>query len=161
MASLDFKEMSKTALRNFRKQAIEAKELPSVENNYFTTPFSVYSTNKQPADWVPTKMAHNWCEQHGPSNHETAECRDSYLANFKRALKAKTSDSERLELFFESVRAFSSPGEHFCPLTIGYRFGTSAPRTQPQERRQKKAAKRKHNLAMSNKDNSSCRRQWV
>jgi hypothetical protein len=155
MASLDFKEMSKTALHTFRKKAIEAKELPSVENNYSTTRFNVYPTNKQPADWVPTKIAHSWCEQHGPSNHETAECRDSYLSNFKRALTAKATDSERVELFSEFVRAFSSPGEHFCPLIIGYRFEASAPRTQLQERRQKKAAKRKHNLGMSNKDNSS------
>jgi hypothetical protein len=125
MASLDFKELSKSALRNLRKKAIEAKELPSMENNYSTTPLSRRPTNKQPADWVPTSTASSWCEYHGPTNHETAAC--IYRSGAKVKLnKDGTSklDAKVFARFTKRVRELLSARVSSCQLTIGLRSRT-------------------------------------
>jgi hypothetical protein len=89
MASLNFKDMSKEDLIVFSRKATKAHERPSVENDYFTTRFSRDLTNKQPIDWVPTKLYTSWCEHHSPSCHETAECRDSKGVKAKPAKKTE------------------------------------------------------------------------
>jgi hypothetical protein len=106
MASLDFQNMSKHELRDFRGKAMKAYERPSVENNYFATSFSADLTNNQPTDWVPTKLCTTWCERHGPSNHETAECRESTRTKAEPAGGQKPKiDMKRYLLFRKHVSA--------------------------------------------------------
>jgi hypothetical protein len=125
MASLDFKEMSKNALRKLRKKAIEAKELPSIENNYSTTPLSRRPTNKQPADWVPTTTASSWCEYHGPTNHETAAC--IYRSGAKVKLNKDGTpklDAKVFARFTKRVRELLSARVYSRQLIIGLRSRT-------------------------------------
>jgi hypothetical protein len=57
MVSLGFTNMTRHDLFHYRLKATKAREAPSVHNNYFTTRYSVHLTHKQPADWIPTKLA--------------------------------------------------------------------------------------------------------
>ncbi|GAB7335965.1 hypothetical protein MBLNU13_g08207t1 [Cladosporium sp. NU13] len=78
MSSVDFTNMTRRDLFHYRLKATKAHERPSVENNYFTTKYSVHLSHKQPADWIPTKLARLWCEHHGPANHSAAQCPGIY-----------------------------------------------------------------------------------
>jgi RNA recognition motif-containing protein len=65
--------MDRKALQAFRNAARKQNEQPNVENNYFTT------TPKdkrfpQLTDWIPTCIASEWCEYHGPSQHTPDQC---------------------------------------------------------------------------------------
>jgi hypothetical protein len=73
MSPPDFASMDRKALQAFRNMAIYRKEAPTVENNYFTTN-SKDAPHPQPADWVPTAIATEWCQHHGPAQHTPDKC---------------------------------------------------------------------------------------
>jgi hypothetical protein len=73
MSPPDFAAMEREALHAFRKNADKHNEKPAVENNYFTTK-PKEERYPQPSDWVPTCVAMEWCEYHGPCQHRPDEC---------------------------------------------------------------------------------------
>ena len=98
MATLDFANMNKHDLLTFRRKAIKARERPSAQNNYLSMTFSADVMNKQPADYILTKLYSTWCEHHGPSNHATAECCSVNDPHAKpvSALKAEPAHGRRM-----------------------------------------------------------------
>jgi len=105
MASLDFANMTLRDLLSYRRKAIKAGERPSAQNNYLTTTFSTDIKNKQPADWVPTKMFKTWCDHHGPSNHVTTDCRGA-----NRLASKPASDVRRKNIAKRKVSTSPSAG---------------------------------------------------
>jgi hypothetical protein len=72
--------------------------------------FSAGFLNKQPADWIPTKLYAIWCEHHGPSNHATAECRSANGLNAKpmSEIKAEAAELRRNNRGLKEVATLSS-----------------------------------------------------
>jgi hypothetical protein len=73
MSPSDFASMDRKALQAFRNTARKRNEEPTVENNYFTTT-PKEERFPQPTDWIPTCIAAEWCEYHGPSQHTPDQC---------------------------------------------------------------------------------------
>ena len=67
--------MTREALYAFRKNAQKNNDRSSSATNYFTVKYTEGKRRTQPADWIPTCIATEWCENHGPCLHATADCK--------------------------------------------------------------------------------------
>ena len=110
----DFATMDREALNAFRKNAEKCNQKPTVENNHFTAKPRVQRC-PQPSDWIPTCIATEWCEYHGPCKHKPENCNiiaAGSLAEFqkqqaqKKKVDLKTSLRMRKEVRFYPSRFF-------------------------------------------------------
>jgi hypothetical protein len=108
MSPPDFAAMDRMALRAFRENAVKHNEKPTVENNYFTTK-PKEERCPQPSDWIPTCVAMEWCEYHGPCQHKPDECSIVAAGSLNAAKKTepkKKAQKPKLTMrrYYEKVR---------------------------------------------------------